>query len=106
MAKFTRVSSIDPSAHDQCVAYVAGNRFQLDDDRPYLWKTSNCGASLPAQGACEERVPAIRRSRRVERPDDRTGSQPQGEESEHRRVGFVDVHDVESPAPQCGTQFQ
>src|SRR5204863_1633546 len=45
MEKNTRVSSIDPSAHDQCVAYVAGNRYQLDDDRPYLWKTSNCGAS-------------------------------------------------------------
>jgi photosystem II stability/assembly factor-like uncharacterized protein len=45
MEKDTRVSSIDASAHDQCVAYVAANRFQLDDDRPYLWKTSNCGAS-------------------------------------------------------------
>ncbi|HMC55072.1 MAG TPA: glycosyl hydrolase [Gemmatimonadaceae bacterium] len=45
MQKDTRVSSIDASAHDQCVAYVAANRFQLDDDRPYLWKTANCGAS-------------------------------------------------------------
>jgi photosystem II stability/assembly factor-like uncharacterized protein len=45
MEKHSRVSSIDPSAHDACVAYVAANRFQLDDDRPYLWKTSNCGAS-------------------------------------------------------------
>src|SRR5439155_5143335 len=45
LAKYTRVSSIDPSAHDQCVAYVAANRFQLDDDRPFLWKTANCGAS-------------------------------------------------------------
>ncbi|HJQ18908.1 MAG TPA: glycosyl hydrolase [Gemmatimonadaceae bacterium] len=45
MQKDTRVSSIDASAFDQCVAYVAANRYQLDDDRPYLWKTSNCGAS-------------------------------------------------------------
>jgi photosystem II stability/assembly factor-like uncharacterized protein len=45
MAKFTRVSSIDPSAHADCVAYVAANRYQLDDDRPYLWKTNDCGAS-------------------------------------------------------------
>ena len=45
MAKYSRVSSIDASNHDQCVAYVAANRFQLDDDRPYLWKTANCGAS-------------------------------------------------------------
>ena len=45
MAKYTRVSIIDASAHGECIAYIAANRFQLDDDRPYLWKTSTCGAS-------------------------------------------------------------
>ena len=45
MVRYTRVSSIDASAHGDCVAYVAANRYQLDDDRPYLWKTTNCGAS-------------------------------------------------------------
>ena len=45
MAKFTRVSIIDASAHGECIAYVAANRYQHDDDRPYLWKTSNCGTS-------------------------------------------------------------
>jgi hypothetical protein len=45
MAKFTRISSIDASRFGECIAYVSGNRFQLDDNRPYLWKTSNCGAS-------------------------------------------------------------
>ena len=45
MAKFTRVSSIDASKFGECIAYVAANRFQLDDDRPYLWKTTDCGAS-------------------------------------------------------------
>jgi photosystem II stability/assembly factor-like uncharacterized protein len=44
MAKFTRVSSIDASRFGDCIAYVAANRFQLDDDRPYLWKTTDCGA--------------------------------------------------------------
>jgi photosystem II stability/assembly factor-like uncharacterized protein len=44
MPKFTRVSSIDASKFGACIAYVAANRFQLDDDRPYLWKTSDCGA--------------------------------------------------------------
>jgi photosystem II stability/assembly factor-like uncharacterized protein len=44
MAKFTRVSSIDASRFGECIAYVAANRFQLDDDRPYLWKTADCGA--------------------------------------------------------------
>ena len=43
MAKFTRVSSIDASAFGECIAYVAANRYQLDDDRPYLWKTTDCG---------------------------------------------------------------
>jgi photosystem II stability/assembly factor-like uncharacterized protein len=45
MVKFTRVSSIDASRFGECIAVVAGNRFQLDDLRPYLWKTTTCGAS-------------------------------------------------------------
>jgi photosystem II stability/assembly factor-like uncharacterized protein len=45
MEKFTRVSSVDASKFGECIAYVAGNRFQLDDDRPYLWKTADCGAT-------------------------------------------------------------
>src|SRR5690349_1931633 len=44
MEKFTRISSIDASKFGECIAYVAANRFQLDDDKPYLWKTSDCGA--------------------------------------------------------------
>ena len=44
MAKFTRVSSIDASKFGECIAYVAANRYQLDDDKPYLWKTTDCGA--------------------------------------------------------------
>lgn len=44
MAKFTRVSSIDASKFGECIAYLAANRYQLDDNRPYLWKTTDCGA--------------------------------------------------------------
>jgi hypothetical protein len=44
MLKFSRVSSIDASKFGECTALVAANRFQLDDDRPYLWKTTDCGA--------------------------------------------------------------
>src|SRR5436853_7927042 len=44
MQKYSRVSSIDASVHGDCIAYVAANRFQLDDDRPLLWKTADCGA--------------------------------------------------------------
>jgi photosystem II stability/assembly factor-like uncharacterized protein len=45
MQKFTRISSIDASHFSQGVAYVAANRYQLDDDRPYLWKTTDFGAT-------------------------------------------------------------
>ena len=48
MAKFTRVSSIDASKFGECIAYVAANRFQLDDDRPYLWKTDRLRRALDA----------------------------------------------------------
>ncbi|HKO14915.1 MAG TPA: glycosyl hydrolase [Gemmatimonadaceae bacterium] len=43
MAPFTRVSIIEPSHFDAGTAYVAGNRYQLDDLRPYLWKTTDFG---------------------------------------------------------------
>jgi photosystem II stability/assembly factor-like uncharacterized protein len=45
MAHFTRVSIIEPSRYDAGTAYVAGNRYQLDDLRPYLWKTVDYGRS-------------------------------------------------------------
>ena len=65
MAKFTRVSSIDASKFGECIAYVAANRFQLDDDRPYLWKTTDCGAHWTRidSGIDADRVHA-RRARR------------------------------------------
>jgi photosystem II stability/assembly factor-like uncharacterized protein len=40
---FARISIIDASAHDEATAYVAANRFQLDDFTPSLWKTSDYG---------------------------------------------------------------
>jgi photosystem II stability/assembly factor-like uncharacterized protein len=43
MQKFTRVSSIDASKFGAGIAYVAANRYQLDDDRPLLWKTQDFG---------------------------------------------------------------
>ncbi len=45
MAKYTRVSSISASSFDACAASVAANRYQLDDDRPYAWRTTDCGRS-------------------------------------------------------------
>ncbi|HEX4936405.1 MAG TPA: glycosyl hydrolase, partial [Gemmatimonadaceae bacterium] len=43
MAKYTRVSSVEPSRFAAGTAYLAANRYQLDDFRPYLWKTTDYG---------------------------------------------------------------
>jgi len=42
---WTRVSIIDPSPHNAGTAYVAANRYQLDDFAPYLYKTTDYGAT-------------------------------------------------------------
>ncbi|MBV6522610.1 MAG: hypothetical protein MNPFHGCM_02758 [Gemmatimonadaceae bacterium] len=41
--KFTRTAHIDASPHDPAVAYVAANRYQQDDYKPYFWKTADYG---------------------------------------------------------------
>jgi hypothetical protein len=40
---FTRVSIIEPSHFSRGTAYVAANRYQLEDMAPYIWKTTNYG---------------------------------------------------------------
>ena len=42
---FTRVNIIEASPHDAGTAYVAANRYQLDDYRPYIFKTTDYGRS-------------------------------------------------------------
>lgn len=42
---WTRISIIDPSPHNPGTAYVAANRYQLDDYTPYLYKTTDYGAT-------------------------------------------------------------
>jgi hypothetical protein len=39
------VSIIEPSPHDPAVAYVATTRYKLDDFHPYLYKTTDYGAT-------------------------------------------------------------
>ncbi len=43
MPKYTRVVAIDASRHDPATAYVAGTLYQLDDRRPYIWRTHDYG---------------------------------------------------------------
>jgi photosystem II stability/assembly factor-like uncharacterized protein len=41
--KFTRTAGIEASHFDAGTAYVAANRYQQDDFKPYLWKTTDYG---------------------------------------------------------------
>ena len=45
MLAYTRVSIIEPSPHAAGTAYVAANRYQFDDNQPYIWKTADFGKS-------------------------------------------------------------
>jgi photosystem II stability/assembly factor-like uncharacterized protein len=39
------ISILEPSPHDPATAYLAATRYKLDDPRPYLYKTSDYGAT-------------------------------------------------------------
>ena len=43
MEHYTRVSIIEESRHNPGVAYVAANRYQVDDREPYVWRTRDYG---------------------------------------------------------------
>jgi len=43
MPEWIRINSIDASPHDAGTAYVAATNYQVDDFRPYLYKTSDYG---------------------------------------------------------------
>lgn len=43
MPKFSRIEIIDESKHTPGTAYVAANRYQVDDRQPYVWRTTDYG---------------------------------------------------------------
>ena len=43
--KFTRTAVVEASHYDAGTAYIAANRYQQDDFKPYLWKTTDYGAT-------------------------------------------------------------
>jgi photosystem II stability/assembly factor-like uncharacterized protein len=47
----TRLNIIEASPHDAGTAYVAANRYQLDDYRPYIFKTTDYGKSWQAMAS-------------------------------------------------------
>jgi photosystem II stability/assembly factor-like uncharacterized protein len=45
---YTRINIIEPSPHDAGTAFAAVNRYQLDDVRPYIYKTTDYGKTWQA----------------------------------------------------------
>jgi photosystem II stability/assembly factor-like uncharacterized protein len=43
LGEFTRVATIEASHYAPGTAYVAANRYQLEDPAPYIWKTADYG---------------------------------------------------------------
>ena len=43
LQEFARISLIEASPHQNGVAYVAANRYQMDDQAPYVYKTADFG---------------------------------------------------------------
>jgi photosystem II stability/assembly factor-like uncharacterized protein len=43
LPEWALISIIEPSPHDPATAYVAATRYKLDDNQPYLFKTSDFG---------------------------------------------------------------
>ncbi len=48
LPEWALISIIDASAHQAGAAYIAATRYKLDDTKPYLYKTSDYGASWTA----------------------------------------------------------
>ena len=48
LPEWALISIIDVSAHQGGAAYVAATRYKLDDNKPYLYKTTDYGASWTA----------------------------------------------------------
>jgi photosystem II stability/assembly factor-like uncharacterized protein len=48
LPEWALVSIIEASHHDAETAYLAANRYKLDDTRPYLWRTHDAGRTWQA----------------------------------------------------------
>ena len=57
---FTRISLIEASPHQNGAAYLVGNRYQLGDRKPYIYKTTDFGKTLDEDrhGHSRHRLPA------------------------------------------------
>ncbi len=63
---WTRMNIIEASSHDAQTAYVAANRYQVDDFKPYIYRTHDSGKTwtLVSNGIAEDTfVRAVRQDR-------------------------------------------
>ena len=105
LPEWSRISMIEPSHFATGTAYLAANRYQLDDMKPYLYKTSDYGRTwmLISNG-----IPATEFTRVVREDPDRAGLLYAGTErgvwlsfsdganwqSLRRNLPIVPIHDL------------
>ncbi len=108
--EWARISSIEASRFDPAVAYVAANRFQMDDQEPYLFRTGDYGRTwkrIDGSGAANG-IPASEFTRVLREDEERKGLLFAGTErgvwaslddgntwfSLRRNLPIVPVHDL------------
>ncbi|HEV7706456.1 MAG TPA: glycosyl hydrolase [Gemmatimonadaceae bacterium] len=105
MPEWMRISIIEPSHFDPATAYVAGNRYQLDDNRPFLYKTTDYGKHWTA---INTGIPAGEFTRVIREDPERRGLLYAGTErsvwvsfddgahwqSLRRKLPLVPIHDL------------
>ncbi|MCY4654311.1 MAG: glycosyl hydrolase, partial [Dehalococcoidia bacterium] len=70
LEEWTRVDMIEVSPHDPATAYLSGTRYKFDDNRPFLFKTSDYGATWKT---ITDNLPANDFTRCVREDDHRPG---------------------------------
>ncbi len=108
--EWARVSSIEASRFNPGVAYVAANRFQMDDQEPYLFRTTDYGATwtrIDGSGKANG-IPANEFTRVLREDETRRGLLYAGTErsvyasiddgatwfSLRRNLPYVPIHDI------------
>ena len=105
LPEWARISMIDASSFAAGTAYLAANRYQLDDMRPYLYKTTDYGATWTS---ITNGIPATEFTRVVREDPERAGLLYAGTErgvwisfddgatwqSLRRNLPIVPIHDL------------
>jgi photosystem II stability/assembly factor-like uncharacterized protein len=68
-----RVDAVEPSPHDPAKAYIAVLRYQLGDDKPYIYRTNNYGKSWTLLTNGKNGIPADFPTRVVREDPEREG---------------------------------